>query len=526
MAQENPVVVDYVLPDRKSPELRARAPLPSYTLALLLGQTPERLHGRPVVARVHDERARGPYDPVRAAPDILCLTYLTTGAPRAFQIGDAAMAARSHAGVPIRVVHGGVHATCLPREALAHGNLVVRGEADPAFQERVLARALEMDPWDREVARIPVIPAVLRRPPADWSWMRRRDYFVAPSVQTSVGCPFHCDFCSVTQVFGAAMRAVDRDCLRQELSRIRRGTLVAVIDDNFLQGIQPRHVEHCMDVARLMREMGLRWVTEVTVRTLIDARRRLAREHPGFDLVRFFAQHGCRGLFLGIETVGDDGAGLPKARPCAEVLDIVRRCQDEGIGILGAFVLGLGPDETPDYAKRVLDFAIEKARLDFAQFSINTPMPGSRSFLCGIRDGTILNFDWELYDAEHCVIRHPRMSPRQLEACHQWLYKEFYAHRSLRTRYPAAALLSLRPSVWRRAAVGIPVNLALRRANAAWNRRLARTPQRPPVPEPSPEALSHVRESLACCPSRPRDLYNLHEPADCGKATRTAGVAE
>lgn len=509
---ETQIVVDYVLPDRRHSQGVMKAPMPSYTLALLLAQTPETLNGCRVVGRVHDEQASGRYEPGLAQPDILCLTYLTTGALRAYEISDAAAKATSHSGRAIKVVHGGVHATSLPREALLHSHVAVRGEITPDFQRRLLEHALTLDPSERSIVRLPNPPSVITRPPADWSWMDRKKYIVAPVTQSSVGCPFHCDFCSVTEVFGAAMRNVSEECLRAELARIPGHQVMAIIDDNFLQGVQPRYIEHCLSVARVFKEMRRPWVTEVTVKTLVEARRRMAEERKGFDLIRYFAENGCLGFFFGIETIADDGAGLKKRNKVDDTVQMIRACQSEGIGVLGAFVLGLSPDETPDYAKRLLEFAIDRARLDFAQFSINTPMPGARNFLTGIRDNQILSFDWELYDAEHAVLRHPTMSPEQLEASHRWLYKEFYGYRSIFKRADLLPLVRVNPRLWRRAAVGFPANMILHRTNRSWNNRLDHAIPRAPVPQPHPTVMDHVREALGSNPARPNDLFDIARP--------------
>ena len=521
MSPERTILIDYVLPDRRHSQGVKKAPLSSYTLALLLAQTPRELMGCRVTARVHDEQARGPYDPEKAQPDILCITYLTTGAPRAYDLSDRALRSTSQSGEPIKVVHGGVHATSLPREALLHAHVAVRGEVTPEFQQRILERALEMDNGDREIMRVPTPPDVISRPPADWSWMRRKDYILAPVIQTSVGCPFHCDFCSVTEVFGAAMRAVSEESLRRELSTLSNRILLPIIDDNFLQGVQPRHIDHCIRVAAILHEMGFRWVTEVTVRTLIDAQKKLATERPGFDLIRYFAEHGCRGFFFGIETIDEDGAGLSKSRCATETVELIRRCHANGLGVLGAFVIGVGANETADSAKRLLDFAVEEARVDFAQFSINTPMPGARNFLTGIRDGTVFDFDWERYDAEHCVMHHPRMSPSAMEETHRWLYNSFYSYRNIRRRFDLLPLLTLSPSVWRRFAIGVPVNLLLHNTNRSWNNRLDAAAPHEVVPEPHPLVTEHVNHALGPDPIRPGDLFNVRKQDDLDVALRT-----
>jgi radical SAM superfamily enzyme YgiQ (UPF0313 family) len=334
---------------------------------------------------------------------------------------------------------------------------------------------------------------------------------VAPVIQSWGGCPFPCEFCSVTEVFGASMRAVSEESLREELSRLPKGMMLPIIDDNFLQGIQPRHIDHTLRVAAILHEMGFKWATEVTVRTLIDAQKKLDVERPGFDLIQYYAEHGCRGLFFGIETIEEDGAGLSKARSASETCELIRRCHANGLGVLGAFVLGVGANETPDSAKRLLEFSVEEARVDFAQFSINTPMPGARNFLTGIRDGNIFDFDWERYDAEHCVMHHPRMSPSVLEETHRWLYNTFYSYANIKRRYDLLPLLTFSPGVWRRLRICVPVNLLLHKTNQSWNNRLDASAPHEIVPDAHPIVMEQVRQALGPDPLRPGDLFNVHK---------------
>lgn len=519
MPTESQIVVDYVSPDRRGGQGNQKVPIASYTLALLSAQTPPTIAGCRVVRRVHDEQASGPYRPETAQPDILCLTYLTTGALRAYDLSDQARRTTSHAGAPIVVIHGGVHATSLPLEALLHAQFVVRGEIGPASQAALLEKAWQMrtDPSLKGTFRMAETTKTIRRPLADWSWMDpKRNLLPFPTTQTSAGCPFRCEFCSVTQVFGAAMRTIDRDDIYRQLCQFKAGSIIPVIDDNFLQGVQPSHVNHCISVAVMMRDLGLSWVTEVTIRTIIEAEAKIRRgDHSyalpkGKSLVEFFAEHGCRGFFFGIEQIGEtkDSLTLKKSRPQSETVELIRRCQNNGIAVLGAFVLGVGPEETPDYAKRLLEFAVEKARLDFAQFSINTPMPGAQNFLTGLRDGTIFDFNWELYDAEHCVISHSIMKPEELESVHNWLCREFYAHKSIISRYRPTGLIE--PGLWKRWPIGIGANLALHGNHRGWNNRLANSVRPPVVPHPHPTVLAQVEESLNGRGAV--DLFNITRP--------------
>ncbi len=505
--------ITYVLPDRRRGQGGMLSPIASLGLAQLVAQTPTTLDGCEVVVHVHDELAAGTYDVRTDRPDFLAFSSLTTGALRAYQIADEAAQLRSLNGRPILSLMGGVHATSLPLEALNHVNVVVRGECPAELLEFAFCDLLNRDAAYRQVLRLKSPSHQISRPPAVWDWLDRSRYILPNVTQSSAGCPFHCSFCSVTEVFGARMRAVCYDVLEQEISSMPRfsGILrspVAIIDDNFLQGVQPAHVEHVLEVCRIFKRNRHTWVTEITVRTLIEAQDRLDREYnqngkfKKVDLVETFAESGCRGLFFGIESVEAEGTGLLKSRAMDETLSLIKKCHANGIAVLGAFVLGVGAEEDAAYYKRILDFAIDKAQLEYAQFSINTPMPGARNFLDAVKKGDILDWNWEHYDAEHCVMRHPKLSMTQLEDIHRTCYNEFYQWRSIAAR-TIAPLIALAPGAVRRLVPSIPVNAALSRANHGWNNRTDRFGRAAPVETPVPEAVQQVKLADG------KDLFNV-----------------
>lgn len=513
MHSERNIVIDFVRPDLCHAEGKRRAPLASYSLALLMGQTPDEINGAKVVKRVHDEQAKGPYNVTDARPNILCLSYLTTGALRAYDISGEANVAISHDGDRIRVLHGGVHATNLPNEAIKHCHTIVRGEMSPEFQKHVFEQALSDKEPQKRVLRMNELPQTISRPIADWSWMDRKDYLLAPSVQTSVGCPFRCDFCSVTEVFGSKMRVVDEECLSRELDQHKRGSTVAIVDDNFLQGTQPKHIDRCLTVIEMMRERGLKWVAELTVKTLGDAWKKLRHSEAKIDIIERFAKSGCLGLYFGIESVTEEKKSLSKQSTNKDTIELIDACHQHGLGVLGAFVIGVSPDETPDDFKRMLDFAILDAKIDFAQFSINTPMPGAANFLSAFRDKRIINYDWEVYDAEHCVMSHPLMIKETMEEGLQRLYKEFYSYKSAFKRYSPISLLSMNPLVWRRFMLGLSAGPYLHRTAIKWIERIRKGSDREMVEKPDQTVIEHILEALRIDPAHPQPLFRAAEPA-------------
>ena len=438
---------DYVLPDPRSGRTR-KAPIPSLTMALLLAETPPDIGGVPVQASVHIESADGPYDVSLRRPDILCFSVLTTGAPRAYELAVQASDCSSHSGSRIGIVMGGIHPTALPQEALRYADAVVCGETPPELQSDVLtwvANSLDSRPRPRRFALGGPRPEVLVRPCPDFSWMRPRDYILPQVLHTSVGCPYNCSFCTATRVYGAKMRPVAYHLIERDLTALRSG-LVTIIDDNFLAH---KPYDHARRVCAILRRHRRPWVAELTARDLWH--------DP--ELIPLFSASGCYGVYTGIESVREK---LPKGLHPREYKDLVTRCHDQGLLVLGAFVFGVGEEEDNGIFEETVRFA-DGIALDFAQFSINTPEPGSRDFEYAVQHQLIADWNWEHHDGAHPVREFGGISADGMYEGLRNAYRWFYSLGSMRRRlWPLGS--------WRQAKAW-PYNLYLSGTVRMWLRR-------------------------------------------------------
>jgi len=465
----NVIKIDYVLPDPRSGEKggRRKAPVPSVTMGLLLSQTPAQINGIPVQAAVHVESAAGPYDVSSSRPDILCFSMLTTGAPRAYEISGQARDCQSHSGGRIAVVMGGIHPTALPLEAMRYADAVVCGETPPELQVEVLewvASTLGSKAEPRTFKLAGPRPDVLVRPCPDFSWMKPRDYMVPQALHTAVGCPYNCSFCTATQVYGAKMRPVAYDLIERDIAALGPG-LLAIIDDNFLAH---KPYDHAKKVCDILRRHERRWVAELTARDLFH--------DP--ELIPLFSASGCHGIYTGVESVREK---LPKGLQPHEYKDLVARCHDNGLLTLGAFVFGVGEDEDEGIFEETITFS-ERIALDFAQFSINTPEPGSRDFESAVRGNLIVDWNWEHYDGAHAVRRFKNMSVERMYQGLRDAYRWFYSLGSMRRRlWPIGS--------WRQARAW-PYNLYLSGTVQMWTRRIDPAEERArAVSAPDPAVL-------------------------------------
>lgn len=344
----------------------------------------------------------GPLDP-DLTPDLVAITAMTPLAPRAYEIADLYRAR----GIP--VVLGGIHVSNLPDEAAAHADAVVVGEADEIWAGILAdAAAGRLRPRYQQAT----YTRMERLPPADRSHYPKGRYFFENIVQTTRGCPYKCEFCTVTAFLGGTYRTRPVQNVLAELDGLQRAPgYVFFGDDNI--AAQP---EHFRELLRQLTGRRLRWICQAPVAVGSDG-----------ELLDRMAQAGCHGIFIGLESLNQDNLaamGKNRNRP-ATYRDAIRRIHARGIGVYGSFIFGYDHD-TPEVFDRFLDFANDVC-LDGAFLPVLTPFPGTRIHRRLAAEGRILTSDWRRYDMATVVYRPANMSVEALQEGFWKVNKGFYS---------------------------------------------------------------------------------------------------
>ncbi len=379
---------------------------------------------------------------LNAEVDLVGISAMTTQAPRAYQIADA-FRARG-----VKVVLGGMHPSACPQEAAEHADAVVVGEA-----EGVWPRVIE----DAGQGRLQQFYQADTRPDLADVPVPRRDllnqdaYLTTGLVQASRGCPFGCSFCTVTRFFGRTYRFRPVEKVIEEVAGLRE-KLVIFVDDNImgLPAYSKRFFEQ-------LAGLGKTWFSQASLTMLKDAR-----------LLKLAARSGCRGLFVGLESLSQSALQHWGKNFNAGVSyrDAIARLHDHGIGVIGSFIFGADEDD-PDVFDRTVEF-VERAHLDAAQFSILTPLPGTRFYEEMEREDRLIDRNWAHYDGGHVVFRPRNMSADKL--------REGF-HRALRQVYSLTGIIRRTWDGWLRRPVFGYVNLAFRQRIGSYLRRVAAAPQ-------------------------------------------------
>jgi radical SAM superfamily enzyme YgiQ (UPF0313 family) len=351
-----------------------------------------------------DDGCLGPVT-AQCSADLVGITAMTSQAPAAYALADQYRAR----GIP--VVIGGIHASMCPDEAAEHADTVVIGEADRLWPELIqdfAAGTLKSSYRDSAAVDLAEIP-IPRRDLLD-----RRGYVAFNSVETSRGCPFNCNFCSVTRMSGIKYRFRPIAKVIEEVRGLS-GRTVFFVDDNII-GV-PRRAK---ELFRALTPLNRRWASQVTINFAHDE-----------ELMRLARESGCEGVFIGFETlsrtsVQEAGKGVNKPD---EYLRDIRRIRKAGIRVVGSFILGFENDDLSVF-QDTLNF-LDQAQMDFAQFSLLTPLPGTVLFEKFDQEARIIHRDWSKYDLGDVVFTHPLLTAKRLHFEKNHAYRRFYSIRSM-----------------------------------------------------------------------------------------------
>ncbi len=318
---------------------------------------------------------------------------MTRMVAKAYRMADAVRAA----GVP--VVMGGPHVTEEPDEALGrsggprHADAVALGEADETWPQIVADAArgqlrevykptdefgqerkpslqsYPSIPWESmDLDQFNIVPKpmapLLRRVGGGWATFR-----IIP-VESGRGCPYGCEFCTVTGFFGDSIRFRSNQSVVDELLRLKSRArsedgqmVVFFIDDNFAINVK-RTKSLLRDI--IAANAQVHWVAQISANLL--------RDEEFLDLI---AASGGRWIFIGMESI--DPANLASVnkgfnKP-GEYQAVLQSLADRNIYAITSFIFGMDND-TAGVAERTLQ-QIRTWPPGLPVFGLLTPLPAT-----------------------------------------------------------------------------------------------------------------------------------------------------
>jgi radical SAM superfamily enzyme YgiQ (UPF0313 family) len=289
---------------------------------------------------------------------------MTRMVAKAYRVADAIRAA------DVPVVMGGPHVTELPGEALGrdrgarHADAVALGEADETWPQIVSDAAAgrlkeiyapvdafgqERKPslqnypeilWESiDITQFNRIPGFFRSIMAHFHqpW---ETFHIIP-IESGRGCPYGCDFCTVTGFFGDSIRYRSNQSIVSEMLRLKaraqrtRGKIaVFFVDDNFAINVK-RTKSLLRDIIAAGAQLS--WVGQISANLLRDE-----------ELVDLIADSGGKWIFIGMESL--DPANLASVNKSfnkpGEYATVLARLANRNVYAITSFIFGLDHDSS------------------------------------------------------------------------------------------------------------------------------------------------------------------------------------
>jgi radical SAM superfamily enzyme YgiQ (UPF0313 family) len=266
-------------------------------------------------------------------------------------------------------------------------------------------------------------PDLALTPPPRIDLVDRRRYAGA-ALQFSRGCPHHCEFCDIVELFGHRPRTKRPDQFLAEMDLLYdhgwRGSLF-VVDDNF--------IGNRLEVRRLLPELA-RWQQQrgypFTLYT--EASLDLASDEPLMD---HMVEAGFNMVFLGIET--PDRATLEsvgkRQNTRSDILASVEAIQRKGMEVSSGFIVGFDGDRE-DIFDRQIRF-IQQAAIPTAMVGMLTALPNTRLHARLSEEGRLLDHSGGGNNTHDLELNfRPRMDAGLLRRGYKRVLAEIYTPRN------------------------------------------------------------------------------------------------
>ena len=284
----------------------------------------------------------------------------------------------------IKIMMGGYHVTAdkeaiIESEDMNYIDFLIDGEGEVPFNE--LLKALKNG---HDFDNVPAIsflkngkaqhnPRGLLIPPEDLKIPDRnaRIYkkgfhmmgMPADVIETSRGCVYDCNFCSIRNMYGKSFRKFSVERIIADLEDAKRhgAKAIFITDDNItLDG--KRYLKLCNEIVDA--KLNLTFAVQASVSGF--------KKTPG--LAEAVAKAGTKFVFLGIENASDDALEFmhkSNQLTSSDTVKVVNELKKYGILVVGGFIFGY-PDDTKDTLLENFKYA-KKIGVDIQLFNILTP---------------------------------------------------------------------------------------------------------------------------------------------------------
>jgi radical SAM superfamily enzyme YgiQ (UPF0313 family) len=263
---------------------------------------------------------------------------------------------------------------------------------------------------------------ITRSPLPLYSLAELRKYATA-GIQYSRGCPFDCEFCDITALFGRKVRTKTSGQIIAELEQLYdlgwTGS-VFFVDDNFIGHKKKLKTDLLPAIIAWMEKhrYPFTFITEASINMSDDK-----------ELMSMMAKAGFNKVFVGIETPDENCLKEcnKKQNNNRSLIDCVHEIQDAGIEVAAGFIVGFDNDP-PNIFERQIDF-IQKSGILTAMVGLLNAPRKSKLYQRLSREGRILN-NFSGDNTDYSINFVPAMDREKLLDGYRKIIREIYSAKS------------------------------------------------------------------------------------------------
>ena len=262
---------------------------------------------------------------------------------------------------------------------------------------------------------------ITQTPAPQWSLLDLSKY-ASMCIQFSLGCPFNCDFCNVTTLFGRKTRVKTAEQMVAELDGLYSlgwRSPVFFVDDNFIGNkpyLKTRLLPAIINWKR--GKKGITFNTEASINLADDE-----------ELMGMMVKAGFDSVFIGIETPNEESLAECGKRQNRnrDLLASVKSIHRAGLQVQAGFIVGFDHD-SPGIFQRHIDF-IQNSGVVTAMVGLLQAPSGTRLYNRLMQEGRIIgSMSGDNADGTTNII--PKMDIAQLKRGYHYILQSIYRPRN------------------------------------------------------------------------------------------------
>ena len=306
------------------------------------------------------------------------------------------------------IVMGGFHPTVMPDEALKYADSVIIGDAEDTWG-KFLSDCKTGEVKQKYISDESCSLSFFEED----SSVYKHKYYGVGVYQTSRGCKFDCDFCSIKTMYKCVRRKSAEDVVK-ELKRAKE-KIIFFVDDNLFYD-----EKSAIELFRAIAPLKKKWACQISMDVAKND-----------ELLKEMKKSGCFLVLLGFETLNTESLNKMNKTANKSITnydDVIKRIYNHKMLIYGTFVFGYDNDDVEIF-KRTYDFAV-KNRLAVTNFNPLIPMPATKVYKRMESENRLIYKKWWLsdkYKYGETTYMPKNMTPEQLQDNCLDIRKKFYS---------------------------------------------------------------------------------------------------